>query len=73
MLVQKTRLLGAEHEITLTSMTNLAFSLSRCGQEAECEQILRDTLALCWRALGPAHGLTQNVLGTIWAVGLAAQ
>ena len=44
---------------------NLAHSLSQCGQKAESEQILRETLALCRRTLGPAHEVTQLVLREI--------
>ena len=56
-LAQKTRLriLGAEHESTLTSATNMVATLSNSGQKAEAEQLLRDMLALARRALGPTH------------------
>ena len=58
-LVQKTSLLGAEHEDTLTSASNLAASLSQCGLKTEADQLLRDTLARTRRALGPAHEVSQ--------------
>ena len=61
-LVQKTRLLGAEHEQTLTSAHNLAVSLTHCGQRTEVEQLMRNTLVLCRRAFSPAHEMTQRVL-----------
>ena len=68
--VSTTRLLGAEHEQTLTSATNLAGSLGDCGQKTEAEQLLRETLALSPRALGPAHEHTQRVLQDLRALGL---
>ena len=46
----------------LISVSNLASSLSRCGQQTEAEQILSATLALSRRTLGPTHELTLNVL-----------
>ena len=45
-LVQKTRMLGAEHEETLFSEGNLGLSLSRYGRQTEAEQLLRDTFIL---------------------------
>ena len=57
-LVQRTRLLGAEHEETLASTRTLAISLSLCGRKAEAEQLLRDTLVLARRVLGPTHQFT---------------
>ena len=67
-LLQKTRLFGAEHEETLDSATNLAFSLSHCGLKTEAEPFLRDTVALSRRALGPNHGLTQRALQKLRAL-----
>ena len=61
-LVLLTHLLGAEHKSTLSSANNQAASLSNFGQAAECEQILRGTLALSWCALGPTHTFTQSAL-----------
>ena len=61
-LVSRTRMLGAEHESTLISACNLATSLFRCGQKTECAQMLRETLAVSRRALGPTHEVTQNLL-----------
>ena len=69
-LVQKTRLLSAEHESTLAAAINLAFSLSQCGQKAEAEQLLRETLALARRALGPTHERTLHVVRSLRAVEL---
>ena len=60
-LVRKTRLFGADHQVTLISASNLAISLSNSGENAECEQILRDTVALSRRALGPTHDFTTHV------------
>ena len=73
-LVSTTRLLGAEHEETLISAFNLAISLSQCrrrGHKAEGQQLLRGTLALSLRALGPTHRFTQRVLQNMRALGLA--
>ena len=72
-LVLKTRLLGAEHEETVISATNLAVSLSRCGQNTVCEQLLRDTLVLSRRALGPTHERAQPLLQVLRELGLAVQ
>ena len=72
-LVQKTRLLGAEHEETLNSAINLALSLWRCGQKMESEQLRREMLALSRRALGPAHECTQIFLLNMRKLGLAAR
>ena len=55
-LVQKTRLLGAEHKQTLVAACNLGFSLSECGQKTEAEQLLRGTLA----PDGSAHALSSS-------------
>ena len=74
-LVQMTRLLGAEHSRMLTSATNLAVSISHGGKkmELESEQILRDTLALARRALGLAHMQTLFVLQNLRAMGIVEQ
>ena len=72
-LVKKTRLLGAEHEETLISASNLADSLSRCGQNAEGTQRYCEALALSRRALGPAHGLAHQILANMRALGFAAR
>ena len=76
-LISTTGLLGAEHETTLIAATNLAHSLSQCSQGREDRQLLRATLAVSRRALGPAHDQTQCVvhqlhqldISTWWAVG----
>ena len=57
-LVQKTRLLGADYKETLT-LENLAVSLHRCGQNVETDQLVRETLALARITSGPTLGLTQ--------------
>ena len=51
-LVQRIRLLGAEHESTLpiNAADNLAFSLSACGPKTEAKLLLRGTLAGSARA-----------------------
>ena len=72
-LVQKTCLLSAEHEETLISASNLSFSLSECGQKREAQQLLRETLTLSWRALGPTHELTQRALRNLLALVRAAR
>ena len=56
------RLLGADHDSTLISTTNLAASRYWCSVKTECEQLLRETLGLTRRVLGPIHGLTQRRL-----------
>ena len=72
-LVRKTRLLGAEHKETLITAANLGVSLASCGQKAEGVQLLRDTLALSQRALGPNHWHTLRVLENLRALGFAAR
>ena len=66
-LASTTRLLGADHEHTLATATNLASSLCQYGQKTKAVQILRETLALSQRALGPnhsqAHIVLQNLCG----------
>ena len=52
-------MLGAEHEVTLTSAFNRALSPSDCGQNTEACQLFRDTLAAPLRVLGPTHELAQ--------------
>ena len=74
-LVQKTRLLGAEHESTLIlpdNKGNLVCSLLLCDHKTEAEQLLREMLAPFLRALGPTHEVTQGVLENLRALGLAA-
>ena len=68
-----TRLLGAEHEHTLIPAANLAASLSKCDQKAETKQLLRSTLVLSRRVLGPTHEHTHGVLGFMRILGLAAR
>ena len=76
-LVQKTRLLGAEHEGTLTAANKLAMPLPRCGRGAEAGQLLRETLtrtlALSRRTLGPSHELTEALREKIRSFGLASR
>ena len=72
-LVLRTRLLGAEHEGTLLSASNLPVSLAQCGPKAEAGQLLRDTLVLSQRALGPTHEHTLRVLENIRALDPAAR
>ena len=72
-LVLKTRLLGAEHEGAMISASNLAVSLLKCGQSTECEELLRDTLAMSRRTLCPTHERTQRLLQVLRALGLAAR
>ena len=67
-LVSSTRLLGAEHEKTLKIAQSLAVPLYRHGQHTECEQLLRETMALSRRALDPAHDQTQCVLRDLRAL-----
>ena len=67
-----TRLLGAEHDMTLTAANNLAVSLSQCGRKTEAEQLLSEALALSRRALDPTHEVTLCVLEILRALSLAA-
>ena len=53
--IHTTRLLGAEHESTLTMAGNLAISLPRCGLQTETKQLVRNTLAMSRRTLGQTH------------------
>ena len=71
--VSSTRLLGAEHEETLISASNLTLSLLRCGLKTEAKQLFRKTLALSRRALGPTHMGTQRVLRNLRALDPAAR
>ena len=73
MFVSTTRLLGAEHEETLTSTANLALSLSDSGQKTEAEQLLRETLALSRHAPGPTRKQTQIVFRKLRVLGFAAR
>ena len=41
--VSRARLLDTEHETTLFSVNNLAFSLSQCGHKTEAGQLIRNT------------------------------
>ena len=66
-------MLGAEHEGTLRLATNLALSLSRCGLKMEAEQLLRDTLALSRRTLGPSDEETPFVLQSMRSIGLTSR
>ena len=45
----------------------------KCGQKAECEQILRDTLAQSQRALGPTYRVTQKLLKCMRDLGLVVR
>ena len=72
-LVSLSRLLGAEHEETLISASNLAVSLSNSGHEMECEKALRETLALSRRVHSPTHEIAQHLLQGLRAIGLAAR
>jgi Tetratricopeptide repeat len=49
------KVLGPEHPSTLTSMSDLAWVLSRQGKYVEAEQIDRQTLQLMHKVLGPEH------------------
>ena len=71
-LVKKTRLLGAEHEETLISASNLASSLLWCDPKTETAQLFRDTLPLSRGALGLTHELTQRLFEVMRTIGLAA-
>ena len=71
-LVHTTRLLSAESKITLTSASNLAILFFKCGQQTEVGKILRDTLALCQRALDAAHEQTPSMLRNLRALDLTA-
>ena len=64
------RLLGEKHEEALISANNLAVSLWQCGQRTGAEQLLRGTLALCQRALGPARKQTHALLRITRSIGL---
>ena len=73
LVVHKTRLLGAEHESTLIVANNLALMLSVCDQKTEGEQLLRETLTLALRALGPNREFTQRLLQELRALALVAR
>ena len=60
--MSQTHPLGAKHETTLLTASNLAFSLLQCGQKTEAGKLLCDTEALCRLALGPTHWLTPSKL-----------
>ena len=54
-MVCKRRVLGEEHPDTLTSASNLAWSLADQGKHAEAEEMLQAALAARRRVLGSAH------------------
>ena len=72
-LIRQTRLLGAEHEGTLASTSNLACALWQCGQKTEAEYPFRSALTLSRHALGPVRKVTQSVLQQLRAIGLEAR
>ena len=55
----KRRVLGPEHPTTLTTMGNLALSLSDQLKHAEAEQMGRELLDVKRRVLGPEHPRTR--------------
>ena len=48
---------------------NLTHLLLLRGQKMEAGQLLRDTLALCWRVLDQTHAITPSVLRKMRALG----
>ena len=54
------RVLGAEHPHTLSTIHNLAASLSGQGKYAEAEPLLEAALASQQYVFGPAHPVTQE-------------
>ncbi|KAF2197775.1 hypothetical protein GQ43DRAFT_451462 [Delitschia confertaspora ATCC 74209] len=61
-LVLREKALGKEHLFTLTTINNLAQTLSGQGKYAEAEKMHRETLALREKVLGKEHPDTLNSL-----------
>ena len=59
------RVLGADHPDTLTTCVNLAHAYHAVGRVTDAMTLLRDTLALCERALPPGDPVTENVLRSL--------
>jgi tetratricopeptide (TPR) repeat protein len=56
------RVLGSDHPDALASSANLAQAYYEVGRVTDALTLLRDTLALCDRALPPGDPVTENVL-----------
>ena len=62
---------NTKNEDTLISASNMAFSISLCDQKMKAGQLLRDTLAPTWHALGVStHELARRVLQDLRVLGL---
>ncbi|OAA60152.1 ABC transporter, transmembrane domain, type 1 [Cordyceps fumosorosea ARSEF 2679] len=54
-IVVQTRVLGAEHKVTIQTMSRLAFTLTRLGRDAEAEELTREALKLSTNGWGPNY------------------